>query len=157
MSHNCLENIYNYLKISDKIATAGQPSLEDFPHIKQAGYQVVVNLALKDSSTALTNEQDIVEAQGMQYVHIPVIWENPKQENFQDFIQIIKINADQKVFVHCVANKRVSAFIYLYRRCIEGMDDQTAKQDLHKIWIPNQVWQQFIQEVVNRGQLTVDS
>jgi len=153
MSHNCLENIYNYLKISDKIATAGQPSIEDFLHIKQAGYQLVVNLALKDYSDALPHEQDIVEAQGMQYVHIPVIWDNPKKENFQDFIQVIKTNVDQKIFIHCAANKRVSAFIYLYRRCIEGIDEQTAKQDLHKIWIPNQVWQQFIQEVLG----TVDS
>ena len=54
MSHNCLENIYNYLKISDKIATAGQPSVEQFSYIKEAGYQVVINLALKDSSNAFT-------------------------------------------------------------------------------------------------------
>ena len=77
MSHNCLENIYNYLKISNKIATAGQPSIEQFSHIKQSGYQVVVNLALRDSSNALPNEKEIVEAERMQYFHIPVIWENP--------------------------------------------------------------------------------
>ncbi|MEM6752967.1 MAG: protein tyrosine phosphatase family protein [Cyanobacteria bacterium P01_C01_bin.38] len=145
MSHNCLENIYNYLKISDKIATAGQPSVEQFSHIKQAGYQVVVNLALKDSSNALANEKEIVESEEMQYIHIPVIWENPTEDKFQEFIQVMKTNVDKKIFVHCAANKRVSAFIYLYRRFQEGIDDETAKNDLHQIWIPNQVWQQFIQ------------
>jgi protein tyrosine phosphatase (PTP) superfamily phosphohydrolase (DUF442 family) len=145
-----MENIYNYLKISDKIATAGQPSVEEFSDIKQAGYQIVINLALKDSSNALPNEQDIVESQGMQYIHIPVIWENPTEENLQDFIGVMKTNADQKVFVHCAANKRVSAFIYLYRRYQESVSDEAAKKDLHQIWIPNETWQQFIQQVGNK-------
>jgi protein tyrosine phosphatase (PTP) superfamily phosphohydrolase (DUF442 family) len=145
-----MENIYIYLKISDKIATAGQPSVEEFSDIKQAGYQIVINLALKDSSNALPNEQDIVESQGMQYIHIPVIWENPTEENLQDFIGVMKTNADQKVFVHCAANKRVSAFIYLYRRYQESVSDEAAKKDLHQIWIPNETWQQFIQQVGNK-------
>ena len=144
-----MENIYNYLKISDKLATAGQPSVEEFSHIKQAGYQLVINLALKDSSNALANEKEIVETQGMQYVHIPVIWENPTEEKLQEFIQVMKTNADKKVFVHCAANKRVSTFIYLYRRYQEGVSEEAAQKDLDRIWIPNQTWQQFIQEVGN--------
>ena len=144
-----MENIYNYLKISDKIATAGQPSVEQFSYIKEAGYQVVVNLALKDSSNALANEQEIVETQGMQYVHIPVIWENPTEDKLEEFIQVMNTNTDKKVFVHCAANKRVSAFIYLYRCCQRGMDKEAAKKDLHQIWIPNETWQQFIQDIEN--------
>ncbi|MEL6461172.1 MAG: protein tyrosine phosphatase family protein [Cyanobacteria bacterium J06621_15] len=147
MSHNCMENIYNYSKISDKIATSGQPSVEQFSYIKEAGYQIVVNLALKDSSNALRNEKEIVESQGMQYIHIPVIWENPTEDKLQEFIQVMKNNLDKKVFVHCAANKRVSAFMYLYRRSQEGIDEEIAKKDLHQIWVPNEIWQQFIQDV----------
>ena len=150
MSHNCLENIYNYLKISDKIATAGQPSVEQFSYIKEAGYQVVINLALKDSSNALRNEKEIVEIEGMQYIHIPVIWENPTEDKLKEFIQVMKINLDKKVFVHCAANKRVSAFVYLYRCSQEGVNEEIAKKDLHQIWVPNEIWQQFIQEVENK-------
>jgi protein tyrosine phosphatase (PTP) superfamily phosphohydrolase (DUF442 family) len=145
-----MENIYNYLKISDKIATAGQPSVEQFSYIKEAGYQVVVNLALKDSSNALRNEKEIVETQGMQYFHIPVIWENPTEEKLQEFIQVMKKNVDKKIFVHCAANKRVSAFIYLYRRFQESVDKEVAKKDLDQIWNPNETWQEFIQEVENK-------
>ncbi len=150
MSHNCLENIYNYLKVSDKIATAGQPSIEQFSHIKEAGYQIIVNLALKSSSNALSNEKQIVEALGIEYIHIPVIWENPTHDKFQEFIQAMKKNIGKKVFVHCAANKRVSAFIYLYRRYQESIDDEIAQKDLHQIWTPNKIWQQFIQEIGNK-------
>ena len=150
MSHNCLENIYNFLKISDKIATSGQPSVEEFSYIKRAGYQVVVNLALTDSSNALPNEKEIIETLGMQYIHIPVIWENPMPENLKEFIQVMKTSTDKKIYVHCAANKRVSAFIYLYRRLNEGVSDEEAKKDLDQIWVPNQTWQQFIQLSMNK-------
>jgi len=146
-----LAEIYNFLQISDEIATSGQPTVEQFATIKEAGYQLIVNLALSTSSNALTNEKEIVESQGMEYVHIPVVWENPTLEDITKFFNVMKANADKQIFVHCVANMRVSAFIYLYRRLYQGLNDEVAKQDLHKIWVPNQVWQNLIQKALNHS------
>ncbi|WP_038296902.1 MULTISPECIES: phosphatase, partial [Nostocales] len=64
-----MEDIYNFLKISDTIATSRQPTYEQFSAIKKAGYEVIVNLALPESPNALPDEKQIVESQGMQYVH----------------------------------------------------------------------------------------
>ncbi|MEC4817682.1 MAG: protein tyrosine phosphatase family protein [Scytonema sp. PMC 1069.18] len=147
-----MEDIYNYLKISDSIATSGQPTEEQFAAIKQAGYQLVVNLALPQSTNALPNEKQIIESHQMQYVHIPVVWENPTIENLKDFIKIMEANTDKKVFVHCAANMRVSAFIYLYRRLYQGLHEEETKEDLHKIWVPNETWQKFMQEVFQNYQ-----
>lgn len=72
-----IEQIYNYLKLSDSVATAGQPTEAQLSLIKESGYQVVVNLALSESPKALPHEQAIVESLGMHYIHIPVLWENP--------------------------------------------------------------------------------
>ncbi len=148
MSNNHLENIYNFLKLSDSIATSGQPTEEQFSAIKDAGYQVVLNLALPESPNALPDEKKVVEAQAMQYIHIPVVWENPTLENVTHFFSVMEANADKNIFVHCAANMRVSAFMYLYRRLHEGMSDEEAKKDLHQIWVPNQVWQNFIEQVI---------
>jgi protein tyrosine phosphatase (PTP) superfamily phosphohydrolase (DUF442 family) len=148
MSTNNLAEIYNFLQISDRIATSGQPTAEQFAVIKEAGYQLIVNLALLNSSNALANEQEIVESQGMQYIHIPVIWENPTLEDVTHFFNVMEANADKQIFVHCAANMRVSAFIYLYRRLHQGLNDEAAKQDLQQIWVPNEVWNNFIQEAV---------
>jgi len=142
-----IEDIYNFLKVSDSIATSGQPSTEQFEAIKNSEYQVVVNLALSTSSNALHNEKQIVEAQGMQYVHIPVVWEKPTIENVTEFFSVIEANTDKKMFVHCAANKRVSAFMYLYRRLHEKMSDEEAKKELHQIWVPNETWHKFIEQV----------
>ncbi|WP_017314339.1 protein tyrosine phosphatase family protein [Mastigocladopsis repens] len=150
MSNN-IEDIYNFLKISDSMATSGQPTKEQFSAIKQAGYQTVVNLALAESTNALPDEKQIVEAQDMQYVHIPVVWEKPTLENVNEFFSVMEANTDKKVFVHCAANMRVSAFMYLYRRLHECISEEDAKKDLQKIWVPNENWQNFMNQVIDNS------
>ncbi len=152
MSTNAIEDIYNFLKLSDSVATAGQPTEAQFSAIKESGYRVIVNLALPESTNALPNEQAIVESQGMQYIHIPVIWEKPTLENISRFFSVMETNADKKILVHCAANMRVSVFMYLYRLIHDGISNEKAKQDLHQIWIPNDNWQEFIQQVINHYQ-----
>lgn len=143
-----IKHIYNYLKLSDSVATAGQPTEAQLSLIKASGYQVVVNLALPESPKALPHEQAIVESLGMQYIHIPVVWENPTLEDVDRFFSVMEAIANQPVFVHCAANMRVSAFMYLYRRLHEGISDEQAKIDLHRIWTPNDTWQKFIKQVI---------
>lgn len=148
MTVDPLTAIPNFLPISDAIATAGQPTAEQFSSIKAAGYQVVVNLALPSSPNALAQEQAIVEAQGMDYAHIPVLWDAPQREDFERFCAVMEANADKAVFVHCAANMRVSAFMYLYRRLRQGVDAETTAQSLQQIWQPNAVWQAFIDRAI---------
>lgn len=145
---NKIEDIYNFLKISDSIATAGQPTAEQFLAVKESGYQAVINLALPESLNALPDEQAIVEAQDMDYVHIPVIWENPTLEDIKRFFSVMETNADKNVFVHCAANMRVSVFMYLYRLIHKHISEEDAKKDLQQIWVPNENWQKFIAQVI---------
>ena len=140
--------IYNFLELSDDIATAGQPTEAQMAAIQAAGYRVVINLALPSSTNALPNEQAIVEAQGMMYIHIPVVWEEPTLADVQQFFGVMQARAGAPVFVHCAMNMRVSAFMYLYRRLCEGVDETIAQRDLHTIWVPNDRWQAFIEQVI---------
>jgi protein tyrosine phosphatase (PTP) superfamily phosphohydrolase (DUF442 family) len=108
---------------------------------------VVVNLALRESLNAIPHEKQIVEERGMEYVHIPVLWENPTLDDFTHFLNAMESNAGKQIFVHCAANMRVSAFMYLYRLLREGVSEEQAKANLHQIWTPNETWQNFIQQV----------
>ncbi|MEM9543430.1 MAG: protein tyrosine phosphatase family protein [Cyanobacteria bacterium P01_E01_bin.42] len=142
-----LDQIYNFVQISDRLGTAGQPREEQFEDVKKAGYDVIVNLALPDSTNAIPHEAEIVARNGLEYVHIPVIWENPTLEDFQEFAKVMRQNSERKVLVHCAMNMRVSAFVYLYRWLCDRVDEKEAKQVLDKIWTPNEVWQKFIERV----------
>ena len=139
-----LEDIYNFLQLSDRITTAGQPTASQYPAIAVAGYQTIINLALTESANALVDEGAIATSLGLEYIHIPVLWEAPTLDNFEEFVRVMNQRKDRQIFVHCAANKRVSAFMYLYHRIVDGLDEKTAQIDLAKIWIPSQFWQSFI-------------
>lgn len=148
MSTAKVAEIYNYLPLSESIGTGGQPTVEQFAELKQAGYEVVVNLALSTSTNAIPDEAEIVESVGMSYVHIPVEWENPTLEDIQRFFATLQANADKRVFVHCAMNMRVSAFMYLYRRLQQQVDEDAARRSLEEIWTPNPTWERFIAQVL---------
>ena len=138
-----LGDIKNFYEISSDLATAGQPTSGQFADIAYAGYQAVVNL---DSGTAVTNEDQLVTSKGMCYVHLPVIWAEPKQSDLDLFFGVMEMLKGKRVFVHCAANMRVSTFVCLYRIARLGVDPVKAKKDLNALWEPNDVWQRFIDE-----------
>ena len=142
-----IEGIRNFFYISDRIGTSGQPTKEQFKFIGESGYEVIINLAVLSSLEALPDEQKIVNECGLEYIHIPVIWDSPTQNDLIKFFEVMKLAIKKKVFVHCIANKRVSAFLYLYHVCIEKWDVDLALRNMHQIWVPNDVWQNFINEM----------
>ena len=142
-----LTAIYKYYRLNGHIACAGQPIAEEFAAIKQAGFEVVINLATTDSTQALLHEAAITAQNGLDYVHIPVIWSSPKRPEFDRFCQTMQAHTGRKIFVHCMANMRVSVFLYLYQRTL-GIPEDEARQVLDAIWQPNPVWQDFIDDVL---------
>jgi hypothetical protein len=80
----------------------------------------------------------------MAYIHIPVDFQNPTEQDFHQFCAVMADLQDVPVHVHCIANYRVSAFFYRYRRDVLGMDDATARADMEDVWHPEGVWAAFI-------------
>jgi NAD+ diphosphatase len=136
--------IQNFLPMGQRIGSAGQPTAEQFTLVAQEGYKAVVNLALATSPGALPDEGALVAGLGMDYVHIPVHFDAPRPEELQAFFATLDRYGDAKVFVHCIANKRVSAFLFLYRVLKLGHPIHDAEMALHRIWQPDETWQAFI-------------
>jgi uncharacterized protein (TIGR01244 family) len=140
-----VESIFNYLPLSPLLATAGQPTGTQLAALKAAGFQRVINLAPHGMENSLPDEAGLVAALGMDYLHIPVDFKNPGEQEFAAFCMALKAAGGQKTLVHCAANMRVSAFIYRYRTQVLGEDQALAEQDLHRIWKPFAAWEAFIQ------------
>lgn len=154
LNTSSLEAIPHYLRLSDRIGTAGQPSTEQFAAIQKAGYDVVVNL--RPPADTLPDECALVEGNGMAYVSIPVIWNAPTIENVERLFAVMQANEDRRVFVHCAMNMRVSAFMYLYRIVKQNVAPEVAVQDLHRIWEPNPTWQHLIEQVLEQNDIPVE-
>jgi protein tyrosine phosphatase (PTP) superfamily phosphohydrolase (DUF442 family) len=112
--------------------------------IRALGVGHVVNLGLHTHEKALPDEAASVAALGMTYIHIPVDFQNPTQADFDRFCGTMAALKDVPVHVHCIANYRVSAFFYRYRRDVLGMDEAQARADLDRLWRPEGVWAAFI-------------
>jgi protein tyrosine phosphatase (PTP) superfamily phosphohydrolase (DUF442 family) len=145
-SPTSLSEIYSFRAVGDKLGTAGQPTQEQFRAVHEAGFEAVINLALPTSDNALANEGSLVTDLGMFYVHIPVDFKAPTSRDFQVFCRVLEAFDQRRVFVHCAANKRVSAFVFLYRVLYQRIALPDAERDLHAIWQPDKVWSRFIQE-----------
>jgi uncharacterized protein (TIGR01244 family) len=138
------ETIYHWYRLDDRITTSGQPTEIELADIAALGVRGVINLGLHSHEKALRDEAATVHALGMTYVHIPVDFQNPTERNFDAFCTALNKASDSPVHVHCIANYRVSAFVYRYRRTILGMDEARARADLDRVWQPDPVWKEFI-------------
>ena len=123
--------------------------IDIFATLREASWikSVVINI---DSGTAVGNEDELITSMGLRYFHIPVIWTEPKQSDLDLFFDVMKMLKGKRVFIHCAANARVSTFVYLYRVARLGVDPVEAKKDLNALWEPNETWQRFIDEAVER-------
>src|SRR5205823_7328806 len=144
-SPTSLSEIYSFRAVGDKVGTAGQPTQEQFRMIREAGFEAVINLALPTSDNALANEGSVVTGLAMSYVHIPVDFKAPTAQDFRTFCRVMEAFDGRPVFVHCAANKRVSAFVFLYRVLCRRVPIPEAEHDFHTIWQPDEAWSRFIQ------------
>ncbi|MES9854836.1 MAG: protein tyrosine phosphatase family protein [Candidatus Thiodiazotropha sp. L084R] len=140
-----VEEITNYICVSDRIASSGQPREFEFKDIAQAGFEVVINLAMPNSENAIPEEGYIVTARKMQYIHIPVPFEAPTSVNIRDFISVMNAYNDKKVWVHCVVNYRASAFLFLYMKLVNNCTTEVARKVILESWKPNDVWMRFME------------
>ena len=139
-------DIYNYLKVNERVITAGQPTEEQLRAAAAEGITCVINLVPSENQSALANEGAIVAAAGMKYRHIPVDWAAPTDGDFAAFEQTMQAIAADKVLIHCVANYRVTAFYALYALKHLGWTAEQAAEFRRTIWQGSDypVWEAFI-------------
>ena len=132
-----MQNILNFHQATENIATGGQPTVSQLSQIADAGYSVVVSLAMHDSDNAIPEEGSLTASLGMSYVHIPVPFEAPTAKQVQSFFRVMDSFDGEKVFVHCAVSARVSAFMHRYMMLRKGASSEQATSPLPQRWLPH--------------------
>jgi uncharacterized protein (TIGR01244 family) len=130
-----LETVRNFQQVSERLASSGQIGYDQVSLLREEGYDVVVNLAIADEERN-AREGFFVTREGMTYIHIPVDWNEPAMHDVELFFDVMEANADRKVYVHCFANMRASAFVYMYRTLVEGVPEEEARATMDEVWDP---------------------
>ena len=152
MSAADLSEIHNYRPVDARLCTSGQPSVVQLRHIAEAGFETIINLALHDDPRySLPDEPLQVRALGLVYVHIPVLFKAPTEDDLLAFFAALRAHEDRRLWIHCAANIRVSAFLGLYRVIRQGWSEERAFELMNSLWQPDAVWSAFISGMLSGG------
>jgi len=141
-----VEEAYNFRRIDERLTTSGLVSPEQLRSLGRDGYEAVINLLPDTNDRAVGDEADIVGAQGLDYVYIPVDFAAPTHDDLERFVAAMHALDGRKLHVHCAANYRVSAFYGLYAEreglCAADQADALVRD----VWDPAEypAWASFI-------------
>lgn len=131
------EDITAWLRIDDRTTISGKLVASDIARLAEIGVRHVINLAMPDHAEALSDEAELMAEAGLAYTHIPVPFDAPDRSHFNAFVAAFEADAGP-VHVHCIANMRVSAFLYRYHRDVAGMAEPQARALMQHIWSPDE-------------------
>jgi len=144
--------ILNWRRWNQTITLSGQPTEQELSDLKDLGVTTIINLGPHDNKGALDDEASSVNSLGMNYVYLPVDFDNPSAEDFKQFLAAMAKYKKEHIHVHCIYNARVTAFIYRYATEGYGGTPQEARILLESVWRPGGVWAAFIGDESRVGQ-----
>ena len=145
-----LSEVVNYVALTHELHTSGMPTAQHMRHWSSYGFDAVVNLAPHDEKKSVAGEAQAVHAAGGEYLNIPVDWENPTTEDFDQFVAFMQGRASEKVLLHCRMNMRASVFAFLYRVIVLQENAEQAYVSVEEVWQPNAVWKTFADTQLKR-------
>ncbi|HSD69781.1 MAG TPA: protein tyrosine phosphatase family protein [Woeseiaceae bacterium] len=146
-----LADISNYREYSPMFSSSGQPTRQQLEMLRDSGFERIVYIAFTNSGKAFADEDQVVKKLGMDYVQIPVDWENPTHGDFHAFAGTMQTGRQKRTLLHCQVNYRASAFGFLYRVIYERVPVADAKRDMNSVWEPDETWRRFIFEVLEEN------
>jgi len=145
------DDIRAWQRLSERLTTSGRLQDADLPRLAAIHVGHVINLALDEHPEALADEGRKLAELGMFYTHIPVPFDAPQDKHYEAFAQAMRQPAP--THVHCIANWRVSAFLYRWHRDACGMPEPEARALMEQQWSPETsdhpdapAWAAFIAE-----------
>ena len=141
----------NPIEISPTLVTSGQPTSEALTGLAQLGFDAVVYLAPSTVPDAVINEPDILRAQGIEFVHIPIPFNSPGEEHFIAVSSALRRLEGKKVLVHCQVNLRASTMVFLYRAITLKEDPVAAYASVSRVWSPEGPWRNLVMALLKKN------
>jgi len=128
--------IRNFLRVNENFCTGGQPPLEALTQLKAEGVKAIINLrtpAEYDSAAEAAKAKEL----GFRYFNIPVVYNDPKDEQADEFLKLTDDPANRPAFIHCTAAIRVGAFWMIRRVMRDHFTLDQAEEEAQKVGLRN--------------------
>jgi uncharacterized protein (TIGR01244 family) len=107
------------------VYTGGQPSESDLRHLAEAGIRTVLDLRPPEEPRGF-DEAAAARAAGLEYVVLPVTYQDVPNETFDRFRELLRDDAKRPILVHCRSGNRVGALLMPFLILDERLDPQQA-------------------------------
>ena len=134
----------NHHRVNDRLVTGGHLVGQGLAELEEAGVKVVIDLRDEPPDG---QDSKLAEA-GIQWINVPVVWKDPRPEDFERFVEAMDQHANDHVLVQCQANYRASAMTYLYRVLVQEVPAETAQEDLNAVWEPEGRWKDYMDGII---------
>lgn len=146
----------NVVPISAKLVTSGQPSAQALAGLGQLGFQAVIYLAPGGVPDAVKNESELLSAQGIEYIHIPIPFNAPEEQHAQAVSAALQRLQDKRVLVHCQVNMRASSMVFLHRVLHGREEPALAYEAVARVWSPGGAWRRLLVEQLGRYRINFE-
>jgi protein tyrosine phosphatase (PTP) superfamily phosphohydrolase (DUF442 family) len=134
----------NVVAIAPRLVTSGQPSGPALALLGTLGFQAVVYLAPSSVPDAVKNEPEILESQGIEFIHIPIPFSTPEPSHAEAVSLALQQLKFKKVLVHCQVNMRASSMVFLHRVLHGRENPALAYEAVAKVWSPSGAWRNLL-------------
>jgi protein tyrosine phosphatase (PTP) superfamily phosphohydrolase (DUF442 family) len=141
----------NVVVIGPQRVTSGQPTPAALRDLGRQGFQAVVYLAPFSMPDAVKDEPEILQRQGIEFIHIPIPFGRPDETHARAVSEALTGLAGKKVLVHCQVNMRASSMVFLHRVLVERIDPAQAYAAVTAVWSPQGPWMALIRDQLNKN------
>ena len=143
-----VEEIVNYVRVSDAVSTGGQPTMPQVMALGQAGFRAVLNLREDSEFDAPAEAQAAADAR-LVYIRIPVQGSDPRDGEAEEFLRVTDDRSHDPIFIHCASGNRVGAFWLIRRVLRDGYTFEDAAAEAARIGLKSQGLTDFARRYVD--------
>lgn len=144
----------NPIEITPSLMTSGQPTPKALAALGASGFQAVVYLAPSSVPDAVKNERDLLERQGVEFIHIPIPFDAPAEAHLIALSETLERLNGKKVLVHCQVNLRASTMVFLYRVIAMKEEPSRAYEAVSRVWSPEGPWRTLVIEQLKKHKIS---
>jgi protein tyrosine phosphatase (PTP) superfamily phosphohydrolase (DUF442 family) len=134
------------LCIDDKPSVGGQPSGGAYAKAAANGYRSVLTLRSKQDGVDVGRERLMVEQNKMRYFNIPATAKLPQPERVDEFLSLVRDQANHPMLLNCAFADRVAPFMMILRISEQGWSEEKAVEEASRSGLKSDQLKKFAKD-----------
>jgi len=142
-----IEEIDAYYRVSEEVATGGQPTGPQIEELGRAGFRTILSLRDPSEHDAVAEAEEAAKA-GLRFLSVPIARPVPSEAAVEEFLKVTDDAGICPVFIHCGSGNRVGALWMIRRVLRDGWDMEAAEREADRIGLSSEALRTFARDYI---------